>query len=164
MARNRVIGRANALPWHLPDDLQRFKSLTLGKPIVMGRRTFESIGRPLPGRVNIVLTRSADPLPATVRSAASWSDVQGIAEGAPEICVIGGAQVYAESLPFAARIHLTEVHADIDGDTWFPPLEAAIWSEIQRIEHAADERHAHAMSFVTLERLRAPQESVAAAG
>jgi dihydrofolate reductase len=156
VADNGVIGRDGRLPWQLPDDLAHFKRLTLGKPILMGRRTFESIGRALPGRRNLVLARAET---AQMRSAGvEWvpdfaSALQRCgAEG--ELCVIGGAAVYAAALPQARRIHLTRVHARPEGDVRLPPLAAAEWRETARVEHAADARHAHAMSFVTLERIR----------
>jgi len=150
------IGRAGGLPWHLPDDLKRFKSLTMGKPIVMGRKTWESIGRPLPGRHNIVITRQpglaidgaevCDSLEAAVQAA---GDV-------PELCVIGGAEIYAQTLPRAEVIHLTRVHTSAATDTFFPVIDAGEWEEIAREDRAADERHAHAFSFLTLRRIGQP--------
>lgn len=147
-----VIGRDNRLPWHLPDDLRRFKALTMGKPIVMGRRTFESIGRPLPGRRNIVLSRRAQ-LPEGVIPARDWPAALAAAGDAPEIMVIGGAEIYALALPWARRIHLTVVDAEIDGDAHFPLLDQREWREIERSVHPADERHGHAMTYRTLERV-----------
>ncbi len=148
-ADNGVIGRDNALPWRIPADLQHFKRLTLGKPIVMGRRTFESIGRPLPGRLNIVLTRDPDWQAEGVTVAASLSDA--LAADVPEVAVIGGAQVYAEALPFATHVHLTEVHAAPEGDTVLPAFDPAEWRETAREDHAAD-GDTPGYSFVTLER------------
>ncbi len=148
-----VIGRDNALPWHLPDDLRRFKALTMGKPIVMGRRTFESIGRPLPGRRNIVLSRCAAQLPEGLILARDWPAALAAAGDAPEIMVIGGAEIYALALPWARRVHQTVVDADVDGDARFPPLDEREWREVERSEHAADERHAHAMTYRILERV-----------
>ena len=146
------IGLRGGLPWHLPDDLRRFKALTLGKPVVMGRRTWDSIGRPLPGRLNIVVSR--DP-----RLAIQGATVVGTLEaalaaagGVPEVCVIGGAEIYRLALPLADTIHLTEVHANVGADTHFPSLDPAQWVEVAREQRAADERHAHAMSYVTLRR------------
>ena len=146
------IGLGGGLPWRLPDDLRRFKSLTLGKPVVMGRRTWDSIGRPLPGRLNIVISR--DP-----RLSIEGATVVGTLEAAlaaagdvPEVCVIGGAEIYRLALPLAGTIHLTEVHARVGADTHFPPLDPTEWVEVAREERAADERHAHAMSYVTLRR------------
>lgn len=149
-ADNRVIGRDNRLPWHLPADLKHFKGVTLGKPVVMGRRTWESIGRALPGRLNIVVSgQSVIGDLVTVRSLDAALDAAG---AVPEVCVIGGARLFAEALPRAARIHLTEVHAEIDGDVYFPPLEPGVWREVSREFRAADERNAYPMSFVVLER------------
>ena len=146
------IGLRGGLPWHLPDDLRRFKALTLGKPVVMGRRTWDSIGRPLPGRLNIVVSR--DP-----RLAIQGATVVGTLEaalaaagGVPEVCVIGGAEIYRLALPLADTVHLTEVHANVGADTHFPSLDPAQWVEVARERRAADERHAHAMSYVTLRR------------
>ena len=155
-ADNGVIGRDNALPWRLPADLAHFKRLTVGKPVVMGRRTFESIGKPLPGRHNIVLTR--DP----AWSAAGVSVVPNLAEAiaaagldprarVDELMIIGGAAVYAEALPLARRIHLTEVHAAPEGDTLLPRFDPGIWVETMRADHAAND-DAPAHSFVTLDR------------
>ena len=148
-ADNGVIGRDNALPWRIPADLAHFKRLTLGKPIVMGRRTFESIGRPLPGRLNIVLTRDPNWQAEGVTVAAGLAEV--LAGDVPEIAIIGGAQVYAEALPLATHVHLTEVHDAPEGDTWLPPFDPATWLETGREDHeAAGDQPAY--SFVTLER------------
>jgi dihydrofolate reductase len=152
MADNGVIGRGGTLPWHLPDDLKHFKTLTLGKPLLMGRRTFESIGKPLPGRRNLVLTRGGAPLPEGVEAVASIDAARALVSDAAELCVIGGTAVFAEVLPVAQRIYLTCVHAEVTGDVYFPPWQAAAWRELERVEHPADARHAYAMSFVTLER------------
>lgn len=155
VADNGVIGRDGQLPWHLPDDLKRFKTLSLGKPVIMGRRTFDSIGRALPGRRNLVLTRAATPalLAAGVEPVADLATALQRCAGAPEVCVIGGAAVYAAALPLARRIYLTEVHCRPQGDVCFPALPAGEWREVERVPHPADEKHAHAMSFVTLERV-----------
>jgi len=152
VADNGVIGRDNALPWRLPDDLKRFKALTLGKPVLMGRKTFDSIGRPLPERTNLVLTRSASWARAGVVAVATLEAALGEAAGAPELIVIGGAEIYRLALPLAHRIYLTRVHTVVDGDAVFPQIETPEWREVQSLDHAADERHAHAMTFVTLER------------
>jgi dihydrofolate reductase len=160
VAQNGVIGRAGELPWHLPDDLKRFKALTMGKPMLMGRRTFESIGRPLPGRTSLVLTRSADwiapPGVIKVRSLDEAIErtlaIAGAARGAPELAVIGGAEVFRLALPRARRIDLTRVHAAVSGDVFFPPLDPREWRETERVEHPADARHAYAMTFSVLER------------
>ena len=152
LASNGVIGRDGALPWHLPDDLRRFKALTLGRPVLMGRRTFESIGKPLPGRRNLVLTRGAATLPAGVERAASIPAALALCGAAPELCVIGGAEVYRQALPLATHLELTLVDAALAGDAYFPPLDPAQWRELARVGHAVDERHAWPMSFVSLER------------
>lgn len=158
MAANGVIGRGGVLPWRLPADLRRFKADTLGKPIVMGRKTFESIGRPLPGRLNIVLTRCADALAghraAGVTVVEHWDEVLQAAGVAPEIMVIGGAEIYALSLPMADNLLLTRVEADIDGDTRFPPLDAAQWRQTERDFRPADAENPYPLRFLSLQRQR----------
>lgn len=147
-ADNGVIGKDNALPWRIPADLAHFKRLTLGKPVVMGRRTFESISKPLPGRENIVLTRDPGWRAEGVTAAATLAEALA---GKTEVAIIGGAQVYADALPSATHVHLTEVHATPDGDTWLPAFDPADWRETARADHpAADGQPAY--SFVTLER------------
>jgi dihydrofolate reductase len=152
VAANGVIGRGNALPWRLPADLQHFKRTTLGHPILMGRRTWESIGRPLPGRKNLVLTRAThyDAPGATVVHTLAAARLA--ADGAASLMVIGGAELYRALFPDAAVLHLTEVHGDVDGDVRFPEWDRAQWSETWREEHPADERHAWPYAFVRLER------------
>ena len=150
---NGVIGRDNGMPWHLPDDLKHFKALTLGKPVLMGRRTFESIGQPLPGRANLVLTRTADWSMPGVTVVPDLDGALRAAGSAPELVVAEGAQVYALALPRAARIYLTRIHAVIDGDTRLPDIDFTQWREISRQLHPVDARHPYAMSFVTLDRL-----------
>lgn len=154
MARNRVIGRDNQLPWKLPADLAYFKQVTMGHPIVMGRRTFESIGRPLPGRLNIVVSRNPEfraPGCTVVNSLeAAWR----VAGDAAEVSVIGGTSLFAEVLPLADRIHLTEVGADVPGDTYFPEFDRSQWAEHEVSRHPADERHALAFRIVVLDRKR----------
>ena len=156
-ADNGVIGRDNALPWHLPADLKHFKRMTVGKPVVMGRRTFESIGKPLPGRHNIVLTRDpawrADGV-TVVTNLAEAIAAAGLdpRTRADEVAIIGGAAIYAEALPIATRVYLTEIHAAPDGDTRLPAFDPARWRETAREDHLAeDDRPAY--SFVTLERI-----------
>ncbi len=155
-ADNGVIGRDGSLPWHLPADLRHFKRLTVGKPVVMGRRTYESIGKPLPGRHNIVLTRSRGWTAAGVTVVPNLAEAvaaAGLQQGArpDEIMIIGGATVYAKALPSARRVYLTEVHAAPDGDTLLPRFDPATWHETAREAHAGD-GDAPAYSFVTLER------------
>lgn len=152
--RNGAIGKDNALPWHLPADLRRFKALTMGNPLLMGRRTAESLGRALPGRTNLVLTRSGRVPFEGMRPVASVADAMAIAagEGAGTLCVIGGAQVYALCLPRATRLHLTHVDTEVAGaDTYFPPYDAACWRAVAREAHPADGRHACAFEFVDYE-------------
>lgn len=153
MDRARAIGRGNALPWRLPDDLKRFKALTLGKPVLMGRRTAESLGRALPGRENLVLTRSGQVPFAGMRAVASLDEALAAAVGAEALMVIGGGEVYALALPLASVLHLTEVDIAVDGaDTWFPAFDAQDWIETAREQHLADARHACAFDFVEYRR------------
>ena len=158
VADNGVIGRDGAMPWRLKSDLRHFKALTLGKPVVMGRKTFASIGRPLPGRTNIVVTRDgALKLPGAVVTT-SFDEARLIARGdvlrrfATEIAVIGGAEIYQQFLAEADRIELTEVHATPEGDTHFAPLDSAQWEETARIRHAAAEGDSADYSYVTYRR------------
>ena len=150
------IGRDGGLPWRLPEDLKRFKALTMGKPMVMGRRTWDSIGRPLPGRRSIVVSRQPGLVIEGGDVCESVEAALQAAAGAPEVCVIGGAEIYRQALPHADVIHLTRVHAEVDADTFLPRLDAGEWEEVAREDHPADERHAHAYSFLTLRRLRRP--------
>jgi dihydrofolate reductase len=152
MSENGVIGRGGALPWHLPDDLKYFKVVTFGKPVLMGRRTFESIGRPLPGRRNLVMTRDLSAARPGVEYVSSIGQARAMAAGAVELCVIGGAEVFALALPLATRIYLTRVHAVVQGDVYFPLRDFSGWRESDSVAHPADARHAYPMSFVTLER------------
>jgi dihydrofolate reductase len=146
------IGSRGRLPWHLPHDLKRFKALTMGKPIVMGRKTWASIGRPLPGRRNIVISRQTDFDAPGAEVVGSLDAALAKAGDAPEVCVIGGAEIYRLALPLARRVHLTRVHATVDADAHFPDLDPARWEEVAREDHPADERHAYAYSFVELRR------------
>lgn len=148
-ADNGVIGRDNGIPWHLPADLKRFKALTMGKPMIMGRKTFESLPGLLPGRRHIVLTRDTGWQASGAEVAHSPSDALALAGEGP-VAVIGGAEIYTQFLPFAARIELTEVRGSFDGDTAMPPLGPE-WREVAREEHGAvDGKPAHA--FVSLKR------------
>ncbi len=153
-ADDGVIGRDGTLPWHLPDDLRHFKAVTLGKPVLMGRRTHDSIGRALPGRRNLVLSRHAPRgiPPAGIEYVGSFEEACALVADAPELCVIGGAAVFGLALPHATRVYLTRVHARVAGDTFFPLADLRDWHEQERVEHPADDRHAHAMSFLRLER------------
>jgi dihydrofolate reductase len=153
MSRNGIIGRDNDMPWHLPDDLQRFKALTMGHPIVMGRRTYESIGRPLPGRRNLVLSRNprfSAPGVEVHRTLASALESVAVVD---EVFVIGGSHLYVAALPMADRLYLTRIHADIEGDTRFPDLADSEWRRVDHEPHAADERHAHDFSFEIWDRV-----------
>lgn len=151
-AKNGVIGRENALPWSLKADLQHFKAVTMGKPVVMGRLTFESIGQPLPGRQNIVITRNAGYVAAGCTVVASLDAAIAAAGDVPAIMVIGGAQIYAQALPLATRVYLTEVLADVAGDAVLPELDQTVWREVTSVPHAADADNDYACRFVTLER------------
>jgi dihydrofolate reductase len=148
------IGLDGRLPWHLPGDLRHFKALTLGKPVVMGRRTWDSIGRPLPGRHNIVVSRQRGLAITGCTVVDSFAAALAAAGDSSEVCVIGGAELYALALPLADTVHLTRVHAVAGADTFFPRLDAGEWEEVARENHAADARHAHAYSFLTLRRRR----------
>lgn len=152
VAANGVIGRDGDLPWHLPADLAHFKRITMGKCIIMGRRTWESIGQALPGRTNIVVSRDPEYRAEGCTLAHSLPEALRAAGDVSEVMVIGGARLYEETLPLAQRIHVTRVHADFEGDTFFPRLNESEWQEVGREERAADDRNSCAMSFVTLER------------
>lgn len=154
MARNGVIGRDNALPWRLPADIAYFKKVTMGHPIVMGRRTYESIGRPLPGRKNIVVTRTPGYDAPGCTVVPSLQEAWKAAGDAPEVCVIGGNAIFAETLPIADVIHLTEVEAEVEGDTYFPPFDRGEWIETEIARHGVDERHAYPMRILRLDRKR----------
>ena len=155
MDRNRVIGRGNELPWHLPADLAHFKRVTLGKPVLMGRRTFESIGRPLPGRHNIVVSGQPGyqaPGCTVVTDIEAGLDAAG---GADELMVLGGSTLFEALLPRAGRLYLTLVETEVaGGDTWFPALDPSQWRETERTERDADDRNPFRLAFVTLERVR----------
>jgi dihydrofolate reductase len=153
VAENDVIGRGNALPWHLPADLRHFKSLTLGKPVLMGRKTFESIGKALPGRRNIVLSRSEDFAPAECTVVKTLQEARLAAGAQAALMVIGGAEIYRVCLPLASRIHLTLVHTRIDdGDTTFAGWRGREWDASSCERHEADDKNAYAYSFIKLER------------
>jgi dihydrofolate reductase len=150
MAKGRVIGANNRLPWHLSADLKRFKALTMGHTIIMGRRTYESIGGPLPGRNNVVISRQSDLVLPGVTVVSSVEQAIRCANSG-EAFIIGGAEIYREALPLAQRILLTEVHCQFEGDTFFPPLEPGDWRETVRENHK-DSSSGLAYDFVTLER------------
>jgi dihydrofolate reductase len=150
MADNGVIGRDNRLPWHLPDDLRRFRSLTMGHALLMGRRTFESIGRPLPGRRNLVLTRDVAWQAPGCKAVQSPDAALATVVTGERLYVIGGAAVYLACWPIVQRVELTEVHAEIEGDVRLRGFNRDEWREISREDRAADARHAHPFSFVSL--------------
>lgn len=158
MARNRVIGRNNSLPWHLSADLKYFKRVTMGSPIIMGRKTFESIGRPLAGRTNIVVTRQPDyraegvHVVGSLEAAITLADKIACIDGSEEAFVIGGAGLYREALPLAERFHLTKVHAEIDGDTWLDAFDESAWREIWREDFEHDESNPYDYSICLLEK------------
>lgn len=161
MALNRVIGRNNQLPWYLPGDLRYFKQATMGKPIIMGRKTWESIGRPLPGRMNVVISRNPEwQAPTGTVSAQSLeaalvkAEAQAELEGGDEVMIIGGGQIYAEALPMVDRIYITQVHADVDGDAYFPEVNWDDWEEIGREDFSASDNNPYDYSFVVYQRNR----------
>ncbi|GAB6263774.1 type 3 dihydrofolate reductase [Photobacterium sp. 53610] len=151
MAKNRVIGKDNAMPWHLPADFAWFKKVTMGKPVVMGRKTFESIGRPLPGRHNIVISRSPEFAAAGVTVVSSLDAAKTAAGDTDELMIIGGGSVYAECLPMADRLYLTFIDLSVAGDTCFPDW-GSDWQQSYSEAYRADEKNAHDMTFVVLER------------
>lgn len=151
--RNKVIGKDGGLPWRLPDDMKHVRAVTMGKPLIMGRRTYDSIGKPLPGRTNIVLTSDPSFNPEGVIVARSPEEAVRLAGDVPEIIVFGGAGVFAEFLPVADRIYLTEVDASVEGgDTYFPPFDRNEWREVERVDHPRDDRHPHPFRMITLDR------------
>ncbi len=158
MAENNVIGLEGGMPWHLPEDLKFFKKTTLGKPVIMGRKTFTSIGRALPGRVNIIITRSIEYTAEGCHVAHTMQEAIELATnfgGADinEIMIIGGGQIYAEALQFANRIYMTEIHARIDGDTYFPKLPTGQWREISRLSAENLSPDLPKLSFVMYDRI-----------
>jgi len=162
MTRNLVIGKDNKMPWHLPEDLKYFKRVTLNKPVVMGRNTFESIGKPLPQRTNIIVSRNTDYKVAGAIVVQSVEQaLQMVADlyhtiEAPEdseVMIIGGAQIYAQTLALAQRLYLTEIQAEIDGDTSFPVFDRTEWQEVAREEHPATADNPHPYNFLVLDRL-----------
>lgn len=153
-AENNVIGRNNQLPWHLPADLKYFKQITMGKPIIMGRKTYASIGRPLPGRTNIVITRQADFKPEGVMVVSSVEAAIGACRQleVDEAFITGGAEIFRQALPFAQRIYLTRVQAQVEGDTYFPSLDPAHWRRVRQERHVADEKNMYDYTFEVWEK------------
>ena len=158
MARNRVIGRGQTLPWRLPSEMQYFMRTTMGHPVLMGRRTFESMKAPLPGRTNIVLTSDRSYAREGVQVVHSFAEGLSVAEahceidGRDEMFVAGGAGVYAEALPQATRLYLTQVHADVEGDTFFPEFDLSDWQIVRSEDHPADLKNVYPFTIMLLER------------
>jgi len=153
MSRNRVIGANGAIPWHLPEELKRFKSVTMGHHIVMGRKTWESIGRPLPGRTSVIVTRQRDYRAPGAIVVHSLDAAIAACGGDTEIFVIGGAGLYAQALPRADRLYLTTVEAEVAGDAVMPEFEMKDWREAAVVSHAVDERHRHPFRCAVYERI-----------
>ncbi|WP_027857461.1 type 3 dihydrofolate reductase [Marinobacterium jannaschii] len=158
-AENRVIGINNKLPWHLSEDLRYFKQVTMAKPIIMGRKTYESIGRPLPGRTNIVISRNPAFSAAGIKvvsgldEAIELAEAQCVVDGAAEAMVIGGSQIYQQALARADRLYLTQVHAEVKGDAWFPEFDRQQWQEVGRQDFPAQEPNPYPYSFIVLDRI-----------
>lgn len=153
LADNRVIGRNNRLPWHLPADLAHFKQLTLGKPMIMGRKTWESLPGLLPGRAHIVISRNPDYQAQGGAVATSLAEALQLAAQAEEVMVIGGAEIYAQALPLADRLYLTQVHVDVEGDTWFPIFDSQVWKLVDCQDQAADSKNPYDYSFLHYQRI-----------
>lgn len=152
MAKNLVIGADNTLPWHLPADLKHFKALTMGHHMIMGRKTYDSIGKPLPGRTSVVVTRNANYAPPGVVVVNSLEAAIAVCGDDEEIFVIGGAELYRQAIDIADRIYLTEIDADISGDAHFTELDRKLWKEAGRDSHAPDEKNRFPYHFVVLDK------------
>lgn len=152
MDRNNLIGSNNQLPWHLPADFAHFKATTMGKPILMGRKTYESIGRPLPGRTNIVLTRNTDAQLEGTECVNSFEQAKSVVADAEELMVIGGSSIYKMLLPESDRMYLTIVDSVFQGDAWFPSFDESCWQQTEIIERPADEANPYDCRFVILDR------------
>lgn len=154
-AENNAIGKNNQLLWHLPNDLRFFKQTTTGFPIIMGRKTYESVGKPLPNRRNILITRQPDYQAEGVETVHSLDEAIALAtqQEANEIFIVGGAEIYREALPLTDRIYLTRVHAEIPGDTHFPEFDTGIWRQTAQEHRQADEKHAYSYSFMIYDRV-----------
>ena len=152
MDNNRLIGNNNQLPWHLPADFAHFKSVTMGKPIIMGRKTYESIGRPLPGRTNIVLSRNPDTSYEGVECVSSFEDAIALVPDAEEVVVIGGSAIYEMLLPKVNRLYITYVDGVFEGDAWFPDFDQSQWLEKEEVVRESDEKNLYDCRFVTLTR------------
>lgn len=161
MAENGVIGRDGGLPWRLSSDLKRFKADTMGKPVIMGRKTWDGIGKPLPGRLNIVVTRDRAFRAADAETVTSLEDAITLAKargrcmaGVAEICIIGGGEIYRQAMALADRLHVTHVLAEVQGDTRFPPIDPGIWQIVRSEDVPAGERDSHATRYTVYERRR----------
>jgi len=152
VARNRVIGREGDLPWHLPADLKRFKALTMGHHLVVGRKTWEEVGKPLPGRVMVVVTRDPGYRPEGVIVVHSLEQALEVARGDDEVFIAGGGEIYRQALPLVDRMYVTRIHAEVVGDTTFPEVDLNRWRLVEREDHEVDERHEHPFSFEVYER------------
>jgi len=152
MTSNRLIGQNNHLPWHLPADLKHFRAITMGKPIIMGRKTYDSIGHPLPGRLNVVLTYQHNLTLTNCHILHHLDEVLAFEKQYEESMVIGGATIYQMLLPYIQRMYITWVHAELEGDTYFPDYYPEQWQEIERQSYSTDIKHAYSYSFVVLER------------
>ena len=152
MDRNHLIGNKNQLPWHLPADFAHFKSVTMGKPVIMGRKTFESIGRPLPGRVNIVLSRNPDARYEGVVCVSDFNEALSTVPEAQEVMIIGGSAIYQMLLPLVTRMYLTYVEEEFEGDAWFPDFDENQWLETESVTRQSDDKNAYNCRFVTLEK------------
>lgn len=154
MDQNRVIGKENQLPWYLPADLQYFKKVTMGKPIVMGRKTFDSIGRVLPGRENVIVTRNRDYTNDDCTILYSMEDVKKFADASEqEVMIIGGAEIFKEILPVADRLYITKIHAEFPGDTYFPLIDDKEWKQVSSKPGMVDEKNKYAHEFIVLDRV-----------
>jgi len=151
MDRNRVIGIKNGLPWHLPEDFKHFKSVTMGKPVIMGRKTYESIGRPLPGRRNIVVSTSGFSIEG-VDTVSSLEEALVLVADVDEVMVIGGASIYAQTLPLANRLYITHVNTEVEGDAWFPEIDSNVWNMVEQQSFAADSKNPYDFTIRTYQR------------
>ncbi|HEU4964630.1 MAG TPA: dihydrofolate reductase [Bacilli bacterium] len=153
MDENRLIGQDNRLPWHLPNDLQYFKKVTMGKPVIMGRKTFESIGRPLPGRRNIILTRQQGYRVEGCEVIHSLEELKAYQHTSDEVFCIGGAEIFHEILPYADRLYITRIYASFEGDAYFPEIDESQWKVVSSEEGATDEKNREAHTFFVYERI-----------
>lgn len=153
MAKNRVIGKDNDLIWHFPDDLKHFKKLTSGHHVIMGRKTYESVGRPLPNRTNIIITRQQDYQAEGCLIAHDLESALALVENDDQPFIVGGAEIYKQSLDFAKTIELTLIHSEYEGDTYFPDFDTNIWKLARGEKREADDKHAHPFEFLTYKKI-----------